>query len=248
MRLDVFFGAQGFGAGDVQGRVAVVIDVLRASTTIAVALANGARTIIPFDRAEEAITRGKALERSDYLLAGERRTVTIPGFDLGNSPREFTREAVAGRTILFTTTNGTAALLAAQPAREVLVGAFVNFSAVVAMLRAAMRAGSDVALVAAGSERQFALEDAVCAGQFVRAVRRGRADLSLNDGAQAASQLSRRYGGATARLFADASHARVLVEAGFADDLAVCGAVDTHPVVPLYHDRAITWLGQGRER
>lgn len=248
MRLDVFFGAAGFTGADVQGRVVVVIDVLRASTTIAVALHNGARTVIPFESAEEAITRSKAFERGEYRLAGERRNLMIPGFDLGNSPREYTREAIEGKTILFTTTNGTAALVAVQPAREVLVGAFVNFTAVTAMVRAAARARSDISIVAAGSERRFSLEDAVCAGRFVRAVRRGLPDVVLNDGAQAALLLEKRYGSDLIRLFQDATHGRALAEAGFADDLVTCAQLDAYPVVPVYQDRQVTRLGPDRER
>lgn len=248
MRLDVFFGAQELTSADVQGRVVVVIDVLRASTTIAIALANGARTVIPFESAEEAITRSKSFERSDYKLAGERRNLIIPGFDLGNSPVEYTREAVDGKTILFTTTNGTGALIAVQAAREVIVGAYVNFTAVSAMARAAARARSDIAIVAAGSERHFSLEDAACAGRYVRAIRRGLADVVLNDGAVAALQLERRHGNDLSRLFAASTHGRALAEAGFADDLVVCGAIDAHPVVPVYQDRHVTKLGPERER
>lgn len=248
MRLDVFFGAHGFSSADVQGRVVVVIDVLRASTTIAVALANGARTVIPFESAEEAITRSKSFERGQFKLAGERKNLMIPGFDLGNSPREYTREAIEGKTILFTTTNGTVALIAAQPAREVLVGAFVNFAAVSAMVRAAARAKSDIAIVAAGSERHFSLEDAVCAGRYVRAIRRGLADIIMNDGAHAALQLEKKYGNDLPRLFEDASHGRALAEAGFAEDLVLCASLDAHPVVPVYQDRQVTKLGPDRER
>jgi len=248
VRLDVFFGAQGIASADVQGRVVVVIDVLRASTTIAVALANGARTIIPFDSADEAVTRSKSLARGDYKLAGERKNLMIPGFDLGNSPREYTREAIEGKTILLTTTNGTVALVAVQAAREVLVGSFVNFTVVTAMLRAAARAQSDLAIVAAGSERHLSLEDTVCAGRFVRFVRRGIPDVVLNDGAQAALQLERKYGNDCTRLFADASHGRTLTEAGFAEDLLTCSQLDGYPVVPVYQDRQVTKLGPDRER
>jgi 2-phosphosulfolactate phosphatase len=248
VRLDVYFGASSITGADVQGRVVVVIDVLRASTTIAVALHNGARTIIPFESAEEAITRSKSFERGEYKLAGERRNLTIPGFDLGNSPREYAREVVEGKTILLTTTNGTAALVAVQPAREVLVGAFVNFTAVAAMVRAAARARSDIAIVAAGSERRFSLEDAVCAGRFVRAVRRGLSHMLLNDGAQAALLLEKRYGSDVTRLFHDASHGRALAEAGFAEDLLLCAQLDAYPVVPVYQDRQVTKLGPDRER
>ncbi|HEX4934778.1 MAG TPA: 2-phosphosulfolactate phosphatase, partial [Gemmatimonadaceae bacterium] len=162
--------------------------------------------------------------------------------------REFTREAVEGKTILFTTTNGTVALIAAQPAREVLVGSFVNFTAVSTMVRAAARAQHDVAIMAAGSERHFSLEDAVCAGRFVRAIRRGLAGVELNDGALAALQLEKRYGGDLGRLFGEATHGRALADAGFAEDLALCAQLDAFPVVPVYQDRQITKLGPERER
>jgi len=248
VRLDVFFGAHGMTSADVQGRVVVVIDVLRASTTIAVALHNGARTVIPFESAEECITRSKSFERGQFKLAGERKNLTIPGFDLGNSPREFTREAIEGKTILFTTTNGTAALIAAQAAREVLVGSFVNFTAVAAMMRAAARARHDVAIIAAGSERHFSLEDAVCAGRYVRTIRRGLTGIGLNDGAQAALQLEKRYGQDLTRLFEEATHGHALAEAGFAEDLTICAQLDGYPVVPVYQDRQVTRLGPDRER
>lgn len=248
MRLDVFFGAHGLSSADVQGRVAVVIDVLRASTTIAVALHHGARTVIPFESAEECITRSKSFERGQYKLAGERKNLMIPGFDLGNSPREYTREVIEGKTILFTTTNGTVALIAAQAAREILVGSFVNFTAVSAMVRAAARAQHDIAIIAAGSERHFSLEDAVCAGRFVRAIRRGVANVDLNDGATAALQLEKRYGNDLPRLFTEATHGRSLTDTGFAEDLLICGALDAYPVVPVYQDRHITKLGPERER
>ena len=110
MRIDVFLNGSAVAPAGLIGRVVLVIDVLRASTTIAVALSNGARALIPFESAEEVIVRSKAFERTDVRLAGERRMMPIPGFDLGNSPREFTREAVEGKTILFTTSNGTGVL------------------------------------------------------------------------------------------------------------------------------------------
>ena len=94
MRVDVVFGGAALMPSDVSGRVVAVIDVLRASTSIATALNNGAKAVIPLESSDEVVTRSKALERSDVRLAGERRMLAIPGFDLGNSPREFTRAAV----------------------------------------------------------------------------------------------------------------------------------------------------------
>lgn len=248
MRIDVLFGAQLATASEMSGRVVAVIDVLRASTTVAVALANGARTLIPFDNAEEAILRSKSFERSDSKLAGERKMLTIPGFDFGNSPLEFTREAVEGKTILFTTTNGTLALTAVQGARDVVVASYVNFSVVSAMLRAALRGGADVVLICAGRERQFSLEDAACAGRYVRHIVRRLPGTELNDAAVATTMIDKRYGDNVARLFEESVHGRALAEAGFGDDLAVCAGLDTYPVIPIYQDRQITKLGPERER
>ena len=94
MRVDVYFGVQGLQPTSVQNRLVAVIDVLRASTVAAIALANGARAVVPLESSDEVITRSKSFDRSEVRLAGERKMNPIPGFDLGNSPREFTREAV----------------------------------------------------------------------------------------------------------------------------------------------------------
>lgn len=248
MRIDVFFGPQQFTPADVAGRVVTVIDVLRASTTIAVALANGAKAVIPFESSEEVITRSKQFERADVKLAGERRMLAIPGFDLGNSPREYSRDAIEGKTVLITTTNGTASLVAVSGARDVVVASYVNFAAVLAMLRAAARARTDVAIVCAGRERHFSLEDAACAGRYARYVARRLGDATLNDAALACTMIDRRYGDNLMRLFNASEHGKALVAAGFADDLTVCAAVDSYPVLPIYHDRQITKLGPERER
>ena len=248
MRLDVFFGGQQLTPADVQGRVVLVIDVLRASTTVAVALANGAKAIVPFDSSDEVIARAKQFEREDVLLAGERKMHAIPGFDLGNSPREYSREAVEGKTVLLTTTNGTVALVGLTGARDVVVACYVNFTAVSAVIRAAARGAADVTIVCAGRDRQFALEDAACAGRYARAVTKRLANVRLNDAAQACCLIDKRYGDGLDRLFEDSEHGRALAEAGFAEDLAVCAAVDAHPVIPIFQDRQITKLGPDRER
>lgn len=248
MRVDVFFGIQQVTPADVQGRLVAVIDVLRASTSIAVALANGAKTVIPVESSEEAVLRAKNFDRSEVRLAGERKMHPIPGFDFGNSPREFTREAVEGKTILISTTNGTGALLGAANARDVLVASYVNFSVVLAMLRAGLRGGTEVSIICAGRDRQFSLEDAACAGRYARHITKRLANIQVNDAARACMLLDGRYRDGLERLFEDATHGAALVEAGYAEDLAVCAAVDSYPVVPIYADRQITKLGPERER
>jgi 2-phosphosulfolactate phosphatase len=248
VRLDVVFGAQQMAPQDVQGRVVAVIDVLRASTTIAVALAHGAKQVIPFDSPDDAVTRAKQMERGAFRLAGERRMLKMEGFDLGNSPLEHTEEAVAGKTVLLTTTNGTKALLAVQGARDVVVASYVNLTGVSTMLRAALRGGADITIVCAGHDRQFALEDAACAGRYVHHITKRMPAVDLNDAALAASLIDRKYGDNLIRLFNTAAHGRALAAAGFESDLAACAAVDSYPVIPIYQDRLITKLGPERER
>jgi 2-phosphosulfolactate phosphatase len=248
VRIDVLFGAASVGPSDVAGRVVAVIDVLRASTTIATALAHGARAVIPFERSDDVIMRAKAFERRDVRLAGERKMLPISGFDLGNSPSEFTREMVEGKTVLLTTTNGTPAIANTQGARDVIIASYVNYTAVLTMLRTALRGGTDVAIICAGRDRQFALEDAGCAGRYVNNVSKRMTGMFLNDAAQACALIDRKYGDQVQRLLEASEHGRALRDAGFGRDLEACAAVDSYPVIPLYQDRQITKLGPDRER
>jgi 2-phosphosulfolactate phosphatase len=248
MRVDVFFGPHEVMSSEAANRVVAVVDVLRASTSIAVALANGARAVIPLGDSEEVVSRAKSLARSEVKLAGERKMQPIPGFDMGNSPLEFTREAVEGKTVLMSTTNGTAAILSVQGARDVVVASYVNFSAVLSMLRAALRGGTDVAIVCAGQEKHFALEDAACAGLFVQHIIAKQTKAEINDAAHAAMLIDKKFGSNLKRLLKTSMHGVALAEAGFEADLVACADLDAHQVVPLYQERQITKLGPERAR
>jgi 2-phosphosulfolactate phosphatase len=248
MRFDVYFSPVELPPGALSGAVVAVIDVLRASTTIAVALANDAKAVIPFDEADEAVDHAKQFQRGEVLLAGERKMLPISGFDLGNSPQTFTKDIVGGKPVLLTTTNGTHALLAVQSARETVVASYVNCSAVSALLRSAARSDNNLAIICAGRERHFSLEDAACAGRYVNSVTKNIPDIVLNDAARACARLDHDYGENLQTLFLDSSHGQALSDAGFGDDLAVCAHVDAYPVVPVYADRQITRLGNDRGR
>jgi 2-phosphosulfolactate phosphatase len=249
VKLNVFLSPTELSPGSVLGQVVAVIDVLRASTSIVTALANGARRVVPVESADLAIMHSKPFERSEVVLAGELKIQPITGFDLGNSPASFTRDAVSGKTILLTATNGTRALTSMIGARDVVIAAYVNHAAVAAMLRTAVRADTDVAIVCAGDEGHFSLEDAACAGRYVRSLsQRHRSSIVLNDAACACEIIDRKYGDNIAKIFRDSSHGKALAEAGFGEDLAFCAAVDSQPVVPIYQDRQITRLGPDRER
>jgi 2-phosphosulfolactate phosphatase len=242
------FGAGSVAPADVANRVVAVIDVLRASTSMTTALGNGARAIIPMDGSEEVVTRSKGFERSEVLLAGERKMLPIPGFDLGNSPLQFTRDAVEGKTVLMTTTNGTPAITVTAGARDVVIASYVNYTAVLTMLRTAMRDGTDITLICAGRDRHFALEDAACAGRYVFNVTKRLTNVELGDAAQTCVLIDRKYGDNIAKLLDASEHGRALRRAGFGDDLAACAAVDSYPLIPIYQDRKVTKLGPERER
>ncbi len=241
MKIDIAFTPITIGPGDLSGRTVVVVDILRATTTIAVALANGAKAVLPAATTEEALRIAQNLERDAVILAGERKSERIPGFALGNSPAEFTPEAVSGKTIVMSTTNGTAAFAAAQGAREIIACAAVNFSAVAERCRAAVEEHGDLIILCAGSERRFALEDAFAAGRLAKALlpEGGARAADVTDSVIASLELARHYGERWGRALKASAHGRELAALGFKADLDACAAQDTHPVIPLYADRRI---------
>lgn len=238
MRLDVFLTPGEMVSGDLAERAVVVVDVLRATSTIVEALGSGAKTIFPVADIEEALRLANTLGREEVLLSGERKALPIPGFDLGNSPRDFTPEKVGGKTLVMSTTNGTTLMSAAGSAGRIVIGSFLNLSAVVADLA---KGGAEPVLICAGREGKFGLEDAVFAGRVAAGVMEAvpGAEWELNDGARAALALVERFGDLEA-LFRQTAAGRQIIDAGLEDDLAFCAQVDRHDVVPVLHDRQIT--------
>jgi 2-phosphosulfolactate phosphatase len=219
--------------------IAVVLDVLRATTTIATALANGASGIVPVREPDEAIAVRNRIGRDRVLLCGERASRLIAGFDLDNSPASYGAATVRGKTLAFTTTNGTRALIdAARDGATVLCGAFVNRHAIVRTLLASNT--DDALLVCAGNEGTLSFEDLLCAGAIVAGVHAAQPTIDRSDAARTAASI---YASAAKRLtttVAEGMHARALRAAGFADDIVACTALDTLDVVPLYRDGMIT--------
>ena len=235
MRIEVAFTASERGSPAAGGRTAVVLDVLRATSTIVEALVNGARRVIPVGTVEEAVAKKNELGRDAALLCGERGGRPIPGFDLGNSPLEFTADAVTGRALVMTTTNGTPALLSTTGAGVCLIGALLNVEAVAQRVA---DHGNDVLIVCAGREGRFAIEDAVCAGVLVQRIRAvGRAPLRLDDGARAAITLAGR--GDLTRTLQRSAAGRALRRIGRGDDIAFCAQLDRHAVVPVFEQHRI---------
>ena len=222
-----------FAPGMLAGGSAVVIDVLRASTTVCHALHAGAARVVPCGTVDDAraVAAGLRDAGEPALLAGERGCVKVAGFDLGNSPGDFTPESVGGKPVVLTTTNGTAALLRCLEAAEVLVGCFGNLSAVCEHLA---KGAGPVHFVCAGTDRNVTAEDALFAGRCVnRLVASGAGTLGHHDGDPA--RLAAAFAAAapdTAAALADSRGGRNLANLGRGADVAVCAAVDDVPVVP----------------
>ncbi len=219
-----------------------IIDVLRASTTAAFALEAGAQAIIPGASRDEARrTQARLKEQGiEPLLCGERGGRKIEGFDLGNSPREFTPERVGGATLIMATTNGAKALLQAEkhlrgPASWIAFAAYVDARS--AARRIASTEGA-IALVCSGKFGQFCLEDFVGAGMMIQEVFQQTAcDLwQLDDASRAAMDLFERHRDSLLELLQTCSHGAYLIECGFGDDLPLCAQVNTLDCLPLWRE------------
>lgn len=236
--LEVTFTPAEFAAlrqRDLSQTVCVVFDVLRATTSMVTALNNGAREIIPVCEIAEAVALRQA--RLDLLLAGERDGVRIlrqltgtVDFDLGNSPREFTRERVGGRSIAMTTTNGTRALQACRGARHVLVGSFLNLGAVADWLARARVA--DLLVVCSGTHDEASYEDVLGAGALCDAVWEQFAGGHVADSAQVAREIFRQSRGDLIAAVQRARNARrLLALPELREDVALCLQRDTANVL-----------------
>ena len=217
---------------------AVVIDVLRATSTIVTALGNGAAAVIPVREPDEAIAVMKRIGRERVLLCGERGSRAIAGFDLDNSPASYTAEIVSGKTLVLTTTNGTRALIgAAHEAATVMCGALLNARAVARALLA--QPADDALLVCAGSEGTPSFEDLLGAGAIVAALMLGQPNIECSDAARAALTVYEANARRLTTALAGGTHARALRDAGFASDIALCAQLDVSDVVPVYREGMI---------
>jgi 2-phosphosulfolactate phosphatase len=224
-----------------------VIDLLRATSTICQALASGAREAVPFLEVEDALSAAAAAkDRSAIVLGGERKGGRIPGFDLGNSPSEYTPAAVGGRRVFITTTNGTRALFHARSAQRVLIGAIVNLSSLVRSLEDEPR----VDILCAGQKGNEAREDLLAAGAIVSRIQtltgaawhtnevastvRGKWETIAAD----AAALNRTLSDQLALELRDTPGGRNLLGIGLDQDLVDCAQIDRLTVVPELDVRA----------
>lgn len=237
MEIDVTFTPAELARAALRDRVVVILDVVRASTTMIQGIASGCEAFLPVRSVAAARRLARELPEANRLLGGERGGARVPGFDLGNSPWEYLPERVAGKTIVFTTTNGTAAINAARGAGETLIGAFVNLGAVTRRLA---QRGSDlptgqagVTLAAAGRGGRPVLDDVACAGMMAQeVVTLLGGSCSLSDAARIAVQASVPYRGRLRELLEESASGRALLSIGYDRDLDFCARLSVLDVVP----------------
>jgi 2-phosphosulfolactate phosphatase len=214
--------------GRLTDSIAVVADVLRATTTIIHALAAGCTSVRPIAEIDEARRLADGMRAGRVILAGERGGEKIPGFDRGNSPCDFTAENSQGCTLVLTTTNGTKALLRAAEAQRVLVAGFVNYSAVCEQLLADAR---PIHIVCAGSDGEPSLEDSLLAGALIEHLC-DHYELQLNDSARLAWDLFENQGLVLHSALELGRGGQALLQLGYDNDISAAAEVDAFAIVP----------------
>ncbi|UJF31264.1 2-phosphosulfolactate phosphatase [Paenibacillus hexagrammi] len=237
MQIDVVANIGEARSDEFLHKTVIVIDVLRATSTMITALSNGCKSILPV----ETVIQAKELQTSGDLLGGERYCKKIPGFDFGNSPSEYSPSAVKGRRIILTTTNGTRGIQKAMKADHVLAGAFINGAACAA---AAVDFRRDVVILCAGTQDVFSLEDGLAAGQITAELISllGDKQVCLNDFGQAMLHAFERNRDGLRAAILLCSNGKRLCKIGFQDDIDLCCALNTTTMVPmLLHDQMVPY-------
>lgn len=216
---------------EVRSRVVVVVDILRATSCMVTALAHGVQSIKPFADLEAC----RAMKAKGYFTAGERNGEKVDGFDFGNSPFEYMTEKLKGQKIAFTTTNGTQAIAKSQGAKEIIIGSFLNLTAVTEYLKQ----GTDsVLVVCAAWKGKVNLEDTLFAGALVENLKDHiEPDCDAPLAAQRLYNLAKND---MVSFLKDSSHVKRLNRLHVHKDIAFCVTPDQYPVVPrLIHDELI---------
>lgn len=236
MKLNVLFAPVAVDELYFTGKTTVVIDVLRASTTIVTALENGAREVIPVATVEFAVKVSGGMFGGQTLLGGERNTKKIEGFALGNSPLEYTPEIVSGKSIILYTTNGTKAIAKAKFSENLFVCSFLNMSVLAKHL---VDVNKDVEILCAGKSNNYSMEDTICAGRLIAEISKLNDDVQLYDSAKSALALNKTYGKNIYKMLAETEHGALLLENGFADDLRFCAKINSVNSVPYFSSNVL---------
>lgn len=223
-----------------EDKLVIVIDVLRATSTMVTALANGCQSIIPVISPVDAIERRLTLPGS--LLGGERNVLPIEGFDLGNSPFDYVPEKVGGKKVIITTTNGTRAIRDASAAPKIWMASFLNMQSIVlAVLRQFENSDKlqGIVVFCAGTEERFDLPDTLCAGMLIDGL---GTNVTLNDLGEAARMLYRSSENYLVDKIRNSVHGKKLISLGFERDVVYCSTPNILPIIPVFKEGEIVWL------
>lgn len=239
MKLNVHFSISHLDELYFTSRTTVIIDVLRASTVIVTAIANGAKEVIPVNTVDFAMKISGNAFGGQTLLCGERNTKKIEGFVLGNSPLEYTSDTIAGKSIILFTTNGSKAFVKAKFSENLFAACFKNLSAVAKHL---IELNKDVEIVCGGTNGSFNYEDSVCAGKLVQEIKNLYPEIELNDSSKASLIIAKSSGKSLLKMLKETEHGKLLIENGFADDLKDCAQYNVTDVIPYYISGSIKKL------
>lgn len=231
--LDVYFSAQSFNEEELRGKTAVIIDVLRASSSIVTALSNGAKKIIPVEDMDAAMRIARSMEPDDYLLCGEKNGVKIEGYHLGNSPLEYNEETVTDKTLILNTTNGTKAIKKSALANQIYVGCFLNQNSILQRLT---EHDDSIVLICSGWQGRLSLEDTLFAGSLISNMCGGELPENTKDGVKVAFGLYKKFGHNLEEAISSSDHAKRLKELVPEGDIAFASQVDLFNILPGMKD------------
>ncbi len=229
MKIEIVPFASAVSKKNITRKTVVVIDVLRATSVMITALQNGAKEIIPCETIDEAKQIALGFPSGSYLLCGERNAVKIEGFDLGNSPLEFTRITVENKTIIITTTNGTKALNACMKAKKVLIGSFLNAGAIAKNIQEL----NELVLVCSGTNGRFSLDDGMCAVMIINVISEEK-NVDIDDLGQVLHAMYKNKHGDLYKLLQDAYHLKLLLKKGYKNDVDYCLQTNTTNLIPVF--------------
>jgi len=235
--IDVFFSVQSFQEEDLRGKTAVIIDVLRASSTIITALSNQAKQIIPVGDMEEASKLSRTIDSNDFLLCGEKDGQKIDGYDLGNSPLEYTSDKVKDKKLILNTSNGTKAIKKAHVALHVYIGTFLNLESLAGALTAH---DEEMVLVCSGWRGRLSLEDILFAGALIHKLGNGTLPEDAKDGAKVAFGLYEKFGHDLVNIIKKTDHANRLKDMVTEEEIEFCCNESEFNVIPQFKDGIIT--------
>lgn len=230
MKIDLIISADDIKNDVIKDKTVIVIDMLRATSVITTAMANGCKKLIPVITIEEALKISEG-HRSEYILAGERKALKIEGFDCSNSPLEFTKEVIKQKTIVMTTSNGTKAIKRCEGAKNIIIGAMINAAAVAKKI---IDLDNDVVIVNAGTYGQFSMDDFICGGYIIDCViRKCSSKVELSDIGTTAHYVYDNNKDIIS-FVKNATHYKRIMELKLYEDLEYCCRKDITNVVPEY--------------